>query len=284
DIPQASKSDTPNLWLLLNILGLDAAIIAVVWQEIFALQWQVRLGWPEHLVLFFVVWAIYLFDRWMDGYRLSKQAVEIQAHAPARHQSAMRHPIVHIAGTFMLLLAAAYISLFYLSLLTLVKAIPVVVMCVFYFGWLCLRGKNTPEMFKKCLSVSIIFTLGITCAPLSLLFFVPTGMMFSLVLLCLVMNANSFAIAREEARLTHRENKEKFLSPEKWIIPGILGSLLFAYFYDPLGILPWACLLSQISIFAITLLRKNITPEIATSGFETALIVPVCLLFFYYYC
>jgi hypothetical protein len=50
----------------LNLVCLDAPLVAVVWQELFAQTFGLRLGWPVRAMLFLSAWFIYLLDRWLD--------------------------------------------------------------------------------------------------------------------------------------------------------------------------------------------------------------------------
>jgi hypothetical protein len=59
----------PLAWL--NLLCLDAPLVAVVWQELFARTFGVQLQWPVRAMLFLTAWVIYLADRWFDCSRLS---------------------------------------------------------------------------------------------------------------------------------------------------------------------------------------------------------------------
>lgn len=55
------------LWLLPNLLSLDAPLVAVAWLHVFVKTW--RLGympWETYLVLGLTVWAIYIADRLLD--------------------------------------------------------------------------------------------------------------------------------------------------------------------------------------------------------------------------
>ncbi|MFV0414733.1 MAG: hypothetical protein ACK5NG_00025 [Chthoniobacterales bacterium] len=280
-MPLISKSESSAPWLFLNILGLDAALIAVVWQELFAKQLHVLLNWPERITIFSLVWAIYLLDRWMDGRRLAKQPLETQQHAPRRHQSAMRHAAMHLTAAFILLLLSSFLAVFHLPRIIIFDAAPIALICCLYFLWINTRRNASPQMFKKSLVVSSVFTAGIACAPLAITLLRPLDLLPLLLTVWLTMNANSFAIARAEARLTRQTNEEKFLNPQKWIFSGILAAGIFTFLQGEPSILPIACLVSLFLLFGITLIRQHLSPETNTSAFEAALILPAFLLFFY---
>lgn len=55
-----------SVWLLPNLLSLDAPLVAVVWQDLLARCTATPLRGPARLVLGLTVWAIYLADRLLD--------------------------------------------------------------------------------------------------------------------------------------------------------------------------------------------------------------------------
>lgn len=72
-------------WLWLNLLSLDAPIVALVWQDLAARTFGTPLHAPSRIVLGLTVWAIYLADRLLD--------VRAAAGTPktARHDFSRRH-------------------------------------------------------------------------------------------------------------------------------------------------------------------------------------------------
>lgn len=73
-------------WLWLNLLSLDAPIVALVWQDLAARSFGNPLRLAARAVLGLTVWAVYLADRLLD----------IRAPGPApntaRHRYYRRHP------------------------------------------------------------------------------------------------------------------------------------------------------------------------------------------------
>ena len=57
-------------WLWPNVLSLDAAIVAVIWQAAFAKIAGVSLLWGHHALLFCCAWLAYCGDRLLDARRL----------------------------------------------------------------------------------------------------------------------------------------------------------------------------------------------------------------------
>jgi hypothetical protein len=58
-----------RLWLWPNLLSLDAPVVAVLWQLLFARCFQVPVNALAAVLLLLTVWLIYAADRTMDGWR-----------------------------------------------------------------------------------------------------------------------------------------------------------------------------------------------------------------------
>ena len=63
---QPNKESTP-WWLFLNVLALDAPIVAIVWQHFLAENLNIKIPTTETAALFFTVWFIYLSDHFFDS-------------------------------------------------------------------------------------------------------------------------------------------------------------------------------------------------------------------------
>src|SRR6478609_9082655 len=72
-----------RLWLWPNLLSLDAPIVAVLWQILFARCFQVEVDPLGELLLLMTVWLIYAADRTLDAWRGD-------VHSP-RHEFYRRH-------------------------------------------------------------------------------------------------------------------------------------------------------------------------------------------------
>lgn len=59
---------SPVIWL--NLLCLDAPIVALSWQWLFARSFGAHLNFPLRALLFLTAWLIYLADRFADTIRL----------------------------------------------------------------------------------------------------------------------------------------------------------------------------------------------------------------------
>jgi hypothetical protein len=69
-----------NWWLWPTILSIDAPVVAVLWQRLFANVAGIDLGWPGPAVLALSVWLAYAADRWIEGWRLEANVIRTRRH------------------------------------------------------------------------------------------------------------------------------------------------------------------------------------------------------------
>src|SRR5581483_1242818 len=85
----------PLVWL--NCLCLDAPLVAVAWQGIFAKAFHFRLATSELIALFLTAWWIYLADRLVDSFTLNLSApVVVRAHFSLHRRPAFALALVVI--------------------------------------------------------------------------------------------------------------------------------------------------------------------------------------------
>lgn len=68
------------------MLSLDAPVVTVVWQRLFAIDTGARLAWYHSVIVGASVWLAYAADRWLEGWR-----VEPARLATPRHRFYYRH-------------------------------------------------------------------------------------------------------------------------------------------------------------------------------------------------
>lgn len=66
-LSQPSRTRSP-WWLWLNLLGLDAPVVAVLWQAALGHCYQIKLLPGTQIALFLAVWLIYMVDRILDSF------------------------------------------------------------------------------------------------------------------------------------------------------------------------------------------------------------------------
>ena len=64
-----SASEPARIWLWPNLLSLDAPLVAVVWQVMFARCFQVPVDTVAAALLLLTVWLVYSADRTLDAWK-----------------------------------------------------------------------------------------------------------------------------------------------------------------------------------------------------------------------
>ncbi|MES2923283.1 MAG: hypothetical protein V4819_17135 [Verrucomicrobiota bacterium] len=76
------------MWLIPNLLSLDAPLVAVAWLYIFAKTWRVDyLEWAAYISLGLIVWVIYVTDRLLDVSMRDGTSEKLEA----RHEFHRKH-------------------------------------------------------------------------------------------------------------------------------------------------------------------------------------------------
>jgi hypothetical protein len=63
-----------NFFLWINMLSLDAPLVALVWQDFFSRALHVQLGVAPRALLGICAWLAYVADRWLDAWRIDDSA------------------------------------------------------------------------------------------------------------------------------------------------------------------------------------------------------------------
>lgn len=150
---KTNRSRPRRVWLLLNVCSLDAPIVAVLWQILFAKCLNVDVGLDVSATLALSVWLIYLIDRLLDAARYRSGAL-----AP-RHEFCRRYlpPLAAlvIAGLFAVGWLCGRINpLILRNGLVLLTAV------VCYFGVVHLGSARMRKLWPKQLAVGTVFSAG----------------------------------------------------------------------------------------------------------------------------
>jgi len=101
DVPRVVPSEHRKpLWLIPNLLSLDAPFVAVAWLYMFAKTWRVDyLPWAAYFSLGLVVWVIYVTDRLLDASMIGGVSGKLEARHEfhRKHRKVFRNLVI-IAG------------------------------------------------------------------------------------------------------------------------------------------------------------------------------------------
>jgi hypothetical protein len=146
------------LWLLPNLLSLDAPLVAIAWLHVFATTW--RLGyhpWEAYASLGLAVWIIYAADRLLDASLATPPSDQLEA----RHLFHVEH-----RGFFRIALVAAFV----VALTLVVTRLPMTiykhlllggVLVAGFFGLSMLSSQEPREVpYTKNIMAGLTFAFG----------------------------------------------------------------------------------------------------------------------------
>ncbi|MBT8038489.1 MAG: hypothetical protein KJO21_13210 [Verrucomicrobiae bacterium] len=151
--PQAKSR--PPLWLLPNLLSIDAPLVAVAWMWMLAKALRVEyIQSAVWWVLPTAIWCVYVLDRLLDGWA----HLEVRDASP-RHQFHWRWrwwllSVALVAGG-----VSIYQSLYVLSRSMFSAGLVALLLCGIYFLLAYFRGREVP--YTKNLMAGMIFAMGI---------------------------------------------------------------------------------------------------------------------------
>ena len=141
-------------WLVPNLLALDAPCVAAVWQRFLAAKLGHDMPIVATVCLFGAVWALYLFDRFLDGRR---GAIEAERHLVAAY-----YPQPYAIGATVVGVTAFALSL-ELSDRTLLRGLLAALATCIYLALVHGLGVRAWRGAKE-LTVALGFAAGVTLA------------------------------------------------------------------------------------------------------------------------
>jgi len=159
-MPHQSTSGRPAWWQWPATLSLDAPLVAVLWQALFAHKIGVRLDWHDPVLIGLAVWIVYAADRWIEGWRLSSDTVRTQ-----RHQFYLRHrwPVFWIG--LAAIVAALLIAIARLEAREFKAGFVLLIPTLLYLFSHQLVHRHHPLRVPKEIVIAAIFALGCALAP-----------------------------------------------------------------------------------------------------------------------
>ncbi len=148
-------------YLWLNVLNIDAPLITVAWQWLFARTADYQLRPAESVALFLAVWVIYAGDRVLDGFRLS-----VGPTTAARHRFGQRHAGALMVGIGVAGMIEAWLVVTHLPVRVVAVGGGLAALVAGYFFWNQLAGKRFGRGWLKEIVVSLVFAGGAALVPL----------------------------------------------------------------------------------------------------------------------
>lgn len=184
-----SRGETNPWWLWPNLLSLDAPLVAVSWQALFARHLHLPVNAAVSLVLLLTVWLLYALDRCFDSLRPAGPAESPRHRFYRLHRGEVRPFALAAVCTIVLLAVTA------LPPPILASGAAIAMAVLLYFGIVHL----TSWRWCKELAVAALFALGVCLPAASLAPAFPPALILPAVLFTLLCWLNCAAIDRWES-------------------------------------------------------------------------------------
>jgi hypothetical protein len=271
-----SLAKRPLLWL--NLVCLDAPLVAVVWQCFFARAFEVRVRPQEAAALFFTAWGIYLFDRLLDSLRLRDGGEQ-----SVRAQFCRRHQIAATVILVMVGLVDAFIILTSLERELIIPGAMLGLVTQLYLGVNHLFSRVWHTLPLKEIATGFLFAAGTVLVSAVRASLSPAFVVAAL-LLGLICSLNCLGIAVWERSLDQDQGKHSFATngrkAERWVkgltILAIVGAVAFAAMAHVRSSLGWALFLSAVLLLLlqVTTVRRDERTALA----DLVLLTPLLFL------
>ena len=221
---QPTANARPAWWQWPTTLSLDAPLVAVLWQALFARKIGVSLDWHDPALIGLAVWIIYAADRWIEGWRLDLGTV--QTH---RHQFYIRHRWPVFAVGLAAIATTITIAIFRLDGREFKAGFILLIPTTLYLFSHQLVHRHHPLRLPKELCIAAIFSLGCALGPAVLAPDQIPGLIIPAILFGLLCFANCALIAswEKEVDTIHGQTSLALQLKGRWTL---------------IHVLPWALL------------------------------------------
>ena len=144
-------------WLWLNVLGLDAPLVAIAWQFFFAGAFRLKIPTSHSLVLGLLVWVLYSADRLLAARRLGAPQAAAARHRFYRDWFWIMLPLTVIG----LLLAVVAVLMVLPEILLHCGAVVFLFVIVYFIHRLWVQGPMLVVVPKEIFS-GMVFAIGTT--------------------------------------------------------------------------------------------------------------------------
>jgi hypothetical protein len=275
----AVRTDYPAVvWL--SLLCLDAPIVAIAWQWIFARAFGADLDFSLRLLLFLTAWLIYLADRFAD-------TIKLPAESPIslRHRFCREHMIGWWIAVVVIFIADLSLALRTLDLQMLLLGGTLAAICGLYlFVNHSLGGRWRPIPMKEK-AIGILFAAGTTLGVVGELPGLTISFGVAVVLFAILCTYNCLSIAAWERELDAAQGKASFMT--NWPVAAralqiigyglalfAVGCAIFWRFAWPL----WLCLAASSLLLVKLNLAERLPRDNRTALADLVLLTPLLAL------
>ena len=271
------------IWAWPNLLGLDAPIVAVCWQYLFADSLGIFLPWSIHLILALSAWCIYLADRLVDTSRSRAQPFDTHRHRFTARNFKKLSALLALASA----LNAALILRF-LPLNLIITGCGTAALIAVYYLFRLTQLRAHVSLIPREVLCGILFAIGCAIAPYEYAHGMPVPPSFYLIVLLfgLLCSASCILISIWEKESDFASNDFSAVTSHQKAIPHIASALsALAGISLLLSVFVHAKALIAIAL-AVALLRLSLRFQDHLSALsrralaDAVLLTPLIFLFF----
>jgi hypothetical protein len=277
---ETAQSFPPIVWL--NLLCLDAPLVAIAWQWLFAHSFGAHLDLALRLLLFLTAWLIYLGDRFADTIRLPATAPRSQ-----RHRFCQEHMVAWWIAIVIIFVVDTSLALRTLDLQMFILGATLAALCALYLFLNHLLGGKWRPIPMKEKAVGVLFAAGTTLAVVGELPGLTISFAFAVVLFAILCTLNCLCIAAWERELDAAQGKTSLLTGWPSVAHAlkpigfgiIMASLVLALawrFAAPL----WICLAISAALLVWLQGAANLPRDNRTALADLVLLTPLVALSF----
>ena len=268
-------------WLWLNVLCLDAPLVAVGWLWLFARAFAVSVPLRMAGALFATAWLIYLADRFADTFSLNATR-----ETTLRHRFCARHRRPWIGLMIILAVCDAWLLMRHVE--------PRVAKCGAGVGAVALLylllNATAPRLWRvlpiKEITIGSVFAAGVVTAMLPQMPPLEGPLLLTLVLFAALCSLNCVSIAYWERTIDEAQRRESIATSwpagEKYLLPvGLcLGvcALLASRLDVALAVVDSCIALSVLLLGALHALRAHVQRDERTALADLVLLTPMLML------
>lgn len=265
----------PSTWL--NLVCLDAPLVAVAWQWLFARTFHVPAGPGNGVALFFTAWLIYLADRLADSY-----SIQDGVSRSRRHEFCLKHRPLWIGALAAIAVTDSIVIWRSIGAETLLAGAVVGGLALIYLVLNHSFGGAWPHLALKEIAIGFLFAAG-TLVALFPVLPITSSLVFSGMAFASLCTLNCIYIAFWERELDETQRKVSFATryPDlarhlgKVSTALALGSVVAAMIHHD-GALLFACVsASSLLLTLLDALRGNIDRDQRTALADLVLLTPL---------
>ena len=273
---RSKRRYSPVIWL--SLLCLDAPIVALVWQWLFARTYHVKLDFSSRAALFLTAWLIYLVDRWAD-------VIELPSEAPMslRHRFCKKRVRLWFTGLAAIFFLNAWVALRGLDFSTLLLGGTVLFLCLGYLVTNHSLGWNWRIFPMKELVIGILFAAGTVLVLLPKLSALSASLFVAFAIFACLCFLNCVSIAAWERPLDEAQEKTSLITrwPEFERFLPVIGIFLViiatSFAFRDRSPLFFCMASSALLLVALDLMRSVIFRDERTALADLVLLTPLVI-------